>query len=75
MGERWTDRGRELALLTDRLQHLTPDGGVDDALFDLLLTIGRVFDPEVDLAKAVATIDRLSERISSDPSPLSLIHI
>ena len=45
MGERWTDRGRELALLTDRLQHLTPDGGVDDALFDLLLTLGRVFDP------------------------------
>ncbi|MGA1704831.1 MAG: hypothetical protein ACO4A1_07890, partial [Ilumatobacteraceae bacterium] len=69
MGERWTDRGRELALLTDRLQQLTPDGGVDDALFDLLLTLGRVFDPEVDLEKAVATSDRLSERISSDPSP------
>jgi len=73
VGERWTDRGRELALLTDRLQHLTPDGGVDDALFDLLLTLGRVFDPEVDLAKAVATIDRLSERISSDPSPRGVV--
>ncbi|MGA1061621.1 MAG: transglutaminase family protein [Ilumatobacteraceae bacterium] len=73
MGERWTDRGRELTLVADRLQHLTPDGEVDDTLFDVLLILGRVLDPEVDLAKAVATSDRLSERISSDPSPRGVV--
>lgn len=73
MGKCWTDRGRELSLLADRLQHLTPNGGVDDALFDVLLTLGRVFDPEIDLEAAVATIDRLSERISSDPSPRGVV--
>ena len=73
MGERWTDRGRQLAELGELASQVTADGPVDELLFRTLLSLSQVLDPEVDTGACVDRLHRISERISADGSPRGVV--
>lgn len=73
MGERWADRGPQLARLSERRRTADSQGPADRALLDFLLVLGEVLDPDLDDAAARQALDGLVARIAEDPSPRGVV--